>query len=215
MLKILGDFKWAQIKTIQFLTYLVKDFTAEIVPQRNAICDATAGLLCTAPDTHAVRKELLVTTRHMIQSKELQEGFYPHLAVFLVDGNLVGRQTLTSEQLRPMAYSLLAELVHHMRETLTAAQLADVVHLFCCLLHDPSIPPSIATTCVRRVSGGDKAWRPRERAMGEISMWQEAFSSPHTGTDHLPLPLSPQAAPQPGADHLPLPLPPRLLLNLL
>jgi len=43
--KILGDVKWAQIKTIQFLTYLLKDFHAEMMEAKSSICDAMARLL--------------------------------------------------------------------------------------------------------------------------------------------------------------------------
>jgi hypothetical protein len=147
--KILGDMKLAQVKTIQFLTSVMKDFGPTIVAQKDVICDAIAGLLCTAPSTHSVRKELLVTVRHMMQSRNLQHGFFPHLAVFMKEENLIGRSRTATGHLRGLAYAILAELVHHMRETLTSEQLAQVVHLFCCLLHDPSLPPNIETTSVR------------------------------------------------------------------
>ena len=43
---------------------------------------------------------------------------------------LVGRGKLCQAELRPLAFSMLAELVHHVRQELTIAQLSRVVYLF-------------------------------------------------------------------------------------
>ena len=48
----------------------------------------------------------------------------------------MGRGRLCHAELRPLAYSMLAELVHHIRVDLSYPQLSRVVYLFCrcCLL---------------------------------------------------------------------------------
>ena len=51
--------------------------------------------------------------------------------------------------LRPLAYSLLAELIHHLRDDLSFAQLSQIVYLFSRNVHDASLHLSVQTTCVR------------------------------------------------------------------
>lgn len=51
----------------------------------------------------------------------------------------------TNESLRPLAYSTLADLVHHVRGHLPMADLARAVHLFSKNVHDESLPTSIQT----------------------------------------------------------------------
>lgn len=46
---------------------------------------------------------------------------------------------------RPLAYSTLADLVHHVRGELSLPQLVRVVHLYSRNLHDASLPFSIQT----------------------------------------------------------------------
>ena len=43
----------------------------------------------------------------------------------------MGRGRLCHAELRPLAYSMLAELVHHIRADLSYPQLSRVVYLFC------------------------------------------------------------------------------------
>jgi len=56
--------------------------------------------------------------------------FYPRLDELLDDSVLVGSSWATREALRPLAYSMLAELVHHLRTELTLAQIKTVIHIF-------------------------------------------------------------------------------------
>ena len=53
------------------------------------------------------------------------------------------------QTLRPLAYSTLADLVHHVRRTLTLEQLSKVIHSFSRNIHDPTLPITIQTTSVR------------------------------------------------------------------
>ncbi len=50
---------------------------------------------------------------------------------------------------RPLAYSTLADLVHHIRQELSLNQLARVVFLYTKNLHDSSLPFSIQTMSVK------------------------------------------------------------------
>lgn len=52
---------------------------------------------------------------------------------------LLGRGWTTHESLRPLAYSTLADLVHHVRQQLPLSDLARAVHLFSKNVHDDSL----------------------------------------------------------------------------
>ena len=56
--------------------------------------------------------------------------FYPKLDQLLVEETLVGRSAACREALRPLALSMLAELIHHVRTQLTYPQLVTIIHTF-------------------------------------------------------------------------------------
>ena len=53
---------------------------------------------------------------------------------------LLGGGWTTHESLRPLAYSTLADLVHHVRQQLPMPDLAKAVHLFAKNVHDETLP---------------------------------------------------------------------------
>ena len=58
-------------------------------------------------------------------------GSLTALEALLSEEVLAGRGRLCQAELRPLAFSMLAELVHHARGHLSAAQLNHTVHIFC------------------------------------------------------------------------------------
>lgn len=58
-------------------------------------------------------------------------GSLPALEPLLSEEVLVGSGQLCQAELRPLAFSMMAELVHHARGNLSADQLNHTVHLFC------------------------------------------------------------------------------------
>jgi hypothetical protein len=56
--------------------------------------------------------------------------FYPKLDQLLVEETLVGRSAACREALRPLALSMLAELIHHVRTQLKYGQLVTIIHTF-------------------------------------------------------------------------------------
>lgn len=57
-------------------------------------------------------------------------GFLGELDVLCKEETLVGSSRITLE-LRPLAFSMLAELVHHVRSELSLPQLSRIIYLFC------------------------------------------------------------------------------------
>lgn len=69
----------------------------------------------------------------------------PTIEKLFDDDVLLGKGWTTHENLRPLAYSTLADLVHHIRQHLSLQALSKAVHLFAKNIHDESLPTSIQT----------------------------------------------------------------------
>ncbi|XP_074308594.1 transcription-associated protein 1-like isoform X2 [Silene latifolia] len=142
------DLKGAQVKTVSFLTYLLKSFADYIRPHEESICRSIVNLLVTCSDSVSTRKELLVALKHILGT-DFKRGLFPLIDTLLEERVLVGTGRACYETLRPLAYSLLAEIVHHVRADLSLSQLSRIIYLFSSNMHDASLSLSIHTTCAR------------------------------------------------------------------
>ncbi|KAI9394585.1 hypothetical protein POPTR_005G114300v4 [Populus trichocarpa] len=142
------ELKGAQVKTVSFLTYLLKSFADYIRPHEESICKSIVNLLVTCSDSVAIRKELLVALKHVLGT-DFKRGLFPLIDTLLEERVLVGTGRACYETLRPLAYSLLAEIVHHVRSDLSLSQLSRIIYLFSSNMHDASLSLSIHTTCAR------------------------------------------------------------------
>lgn len=125
------------------MAFLVRSFANEIRVREKEIARGVMQLLSTCPaEAASTRKELLVATRHILAT-EFRRAFLPHLDDLLDEQKLIGPGRTCYETLRPLAYSTLADLVHHVRMELQYGQFIRVVQLYCRNLHDPSLPYSI------------------------------------------------------------------------
>eukprot|EP00958_Prasinococcus_capsulatus_P028071 scaffold6247_cov416-Prasinococcus_capsulatus_cf.AAC.17 len=143
-----SDLKAAQVKTVSFLTYLLRSFAEFLIPHQESVSASVVNLLVTSPDSVAIRKELLVATRHVLAT-DFREGFKSKIDMLLDEKVLIGEGRACFDTLRPLAYSLLAEFIHHVRLHLNLSQLSKIVYLFSRNMHDSSLPLSVQTTCVR------------------------------------------------------------------
>ncbi|XP_043814591.1 transformation/transcription domain-associated protein isoform X2 [Manihot esculenta] len=142
------ELKGAQVKTVSFLTYLLKSFADYIRPHEESICKSIVNLLVTCSDSVSIRKELLVALKHVLGT-DFKRGLFPLIDTLLEERVLVGTGRACYETLRPLAYSLLAEIVHHVRSDLSLSQLSRIIYLFSSNMHDASLSLSIHTTCAR------------------------------------------------------------------
>ncbi|KAG5241552.1 FAT domain-containing family protein [Salix suchowensis] len=142
------ELKSAQVKTVSFLTYLLKSFAEYIRPHEESICKSIVNLLVTCSDSVSIRKELLVALKHVLGT-DFKRGLFPLIDTLLEERVLVGTGRACYETLRPLAYSLLAEIVHHVRSDLSLSQLSRIIYLFSSNMHDASLLLSIHTTCAR------------------------------------------------------------------
>lgn len=61
-----SDLKTAQVKTVSFLTFILRQHPDYIRPFQQPLATAIVRLLANCPDNVAVRKELLVGIRHIV-----------------------------------------------------------------------------------------------------------------------------------------------------
>ena len=143
----------AQAKTLSFLTYLLRGFSNDLKLYEDRLAKNVVDLMSTCPrEFISTRKELLVATRHLLNS-DFRTGFFKHVDDLLDERLLMGSHHRFSEQtiLRPLGYTTLSDFVHHVRPLLTMTQMSRVVSIFSRVLHDSStkLPMSTQYTAVR------------------------------------------------------------------
>ncbi|KAG6609753.1 Phosphatidylinositol kinase (PIK-L3) [Phytophthora cinnamomi] len=89
------DFLDCQVKTLSFVTYLLRGCANLMRPFQDAICENTVKLLVACPkDAFVLRKDIFVAARHII-STDFRRGFYPQLELLMNDDVLLPRLTKT------------------------------------------------------------------------------------------------------------------------
>lgn len=147
--EVFVDFMGAQIKALSFLAYIIRTFLAQFQEIINShaptMVEGMISLLRLCPIGPAsLRKELLVATRHILAT-DLRNKFINSIDLLFDEDLLLGRGYTSHESLRPLAYSTLADLVHHVRQQLKLDILTKAVYLFSKNVHDESLPTSIQT----------------------------------------------------------------------
>ncbi|ESP00833.1 hypothetical protein LOTGIDRAFT_140434, partial [Lottia gigantea] len=164
--EIFVDFIAAQIKTLSFLAYIIKFFQNQVNNHAQQMVQGLLGLLSLCPPEVAHhRKELLIAAKHIL-STDLRNKFVPCIDKLFDETILIGTGWTTYDSLRPLAYSTLADLVHHVRTALPLSDLSLAVNLFSKNVHDESLPSSIQTMscklllnlveCIRQKSEQEK-----------------------------------------------------------
>ena len=139
----------AQVKTMAFLAYVLRGSADNVKNYLDIFPEACVRLLRDCPpEDVSTRKELLIATRHILTA-ESRSAFIPYLDILLDDRALVGTGVTSRETLRPLAYSVVADLIHHVRNELPLEQLARIVYVFSCNLNDATFSSSIQTMCCK------------------------------------------------------------------
>ncbi|OLL25000.1 Transcription-associated protein 1, partial [Neolecta irregularis DAH-3] len=145
--QLFGEFIVVQVKTMSFLAYIIRSLSLR--EHQDLIPGFVVRLLKDCPiDMSPTRKELLVATRHIL-STEYRAAFVEHIDVLLSEKVLIGCGVTAHETLRPLAYSMLADLLHHIREKLDFSQLRKTIQVYSCNLHDSTLAPGIQTMCAK------------------------------------------------------------------
>ena len=146
---LFSDMVTAQVKTMSFLAYVLRGSAPIVRQYAHLLPEVNVRLLKDCPPESApVRKELLVATRHIL-STDFRENYVGQIDTLLDERVLLGTGVTTREMQRPLVVSMLADLMHHVRQELTTEQIVRVVNVHAQLLHDPTLAPSIQTMCVK------------------------------------------------------------------
>ncbi|XP_013100353.2 transcription-associated protein 1 [Stomoxys calcitrans] len=142
--EIFIDFMGAQIKTLSFLAYIVRLFQENIMNHSASVCSGILSLMHLCPKEAAhLRKELLIAARHIFAT-DLRQKFISSIERLFDEDLLIGKG-VTLDSIRPLAYSTLADLAHHVRQSLSLDVLEKAIKLFSKNVHDESLATSIQT----------------------------------------------------------------------
>ncbi|KAL9594972.1 MAG: hypothetical protein Q9219_006728 [cf. Caloplaca sp. 3 TL-2023] len=131
-----GEFITAQVKMMSFLAYLLRIYHQQLSDFLPTLPDIVVRLLRDCPsEKSATRKELLVAIRHTINFN-FRKIFLNKIDDLLDERTLIGDGLTVFETMRPLAYSLLADLIHHVRDHLQPEQIRRTVDVFSKNLHD-------------------------------------------------------------------------------
>ncbi|GAA6061309.1 hypothetical protein JCM10212_005423 [Sporobolomyces blumeae] len=137
----------AQTKTMSFLAYIHRVSNTALSAYLNVLPEIAIRLMKDCPsEAVAMKRDLIIATRHILQS-DLRTAFLTQIDTLLDEHVLTGNSITGHENLRPLAYSMLADLIHHCRAELTLPQLSRVVHTYCANIHDPTLASAIQTMC--------------------------------------------------------------------
>ena len=133
------DFVSCQVKSLSLLAYILKEHPETIRQHQDHIPLFVIQLLKNCPQEAAgTRKELLIAIRHILAT-EYKKAFLPHIGKLLEEETLVGSGVTSFDTVRTIAYSTLAELIHHVRADLTVEQLSTCIHVYTRNLHDNTL----------------------------------------------------------------------------
>ncbi|KAI1006280.1 Transcription-associated protein 1 [Podosphaera aphanis] len=131
-----AEFISAQVKTMSFLAYLLRYYLPQLTDFLPILPSVIIRLLQDIPrEKSATRKELLVAIRHIINF-QVRMPFVPRIHELLDERTLVGDGLTVYDTMRPLAYSILADLIHHVREALEPHQIRKTLEVYTRNLHD-------------------------------------------------------------------------------
>ncbi|KAK6833917.1 FAT domain-containing protein [Apiospora arundinis] len=131
-----GEFITAQVKTMSFLAYLLRQYSSQLTDFLPTLPDIVVRLLQDCPrEKSASRKELLVAIRHIINFN-FRKIFLSKIDELLEEKTLIGDGLTVYETMRPLAYSMLADLIHHVRDALSPEQIRKTVEVYTRNLQD-------------------------------------------------------------------------------
>uniref|UniRef100_A0A1I7UIT4 FAT domain-containing protein n=1 Tax=Caenorhabditis tropicalis TaxID=1561998 RepID=A0A1I7UIT4_9PELO len=88
-------------------------------------------------DLITVRREVLMALK-FFTSAEMKSKFFPMLPRLISEHVVLGTGFTAIEHLRVFMYQMLADLLHHMRNSIGYDMIAHVAFVFCRTLHDPN-----------------------------------------------------------------------------
>ena len=125
-----GEMVNAQVKTMSFLAYILRQYAQKMSTFLPKLPRIVVRMLRDCPKERCgVRRELLVAMRHLINFN-FRNIFLSVIDDLLDERTLLGDSLTSYEALKPIAYSTLADLLHHVRSQLTVDQIRNTVTVY-------------------------------------------------------------------------------------
>ena len=125
-----GEMVNAQVKTMSFLAYILRQYAQRMQEFLPHLPRIVVRMLRDCPkEKCAVRRELLVAMRHLINFN-FRSVFLSVIDDLLDERTLLGDSLTSYEALKPLAFSTLADLLHHVRSHLTVDQIRKTVTVY-------------------------------------------------------------------------------------
>ncbi|OAA68650.1 histone acetylase complex subunit [Niveomyces insectorum RCEF 264] len=113
-----GDYITLQVKMMSFLAFALRQYAQQMQDFLQQLPNIIVRLLRDCPrEKAASRKELIVAIRHIINFN-YRRIFVNVIEQFLDERILMGDGLTVHETMRPLAYSMVADLIHHVRDHL-------------------------------------------------------------------------------------------------
>ena len=125
-----GDLVTAQVKMMSFVAFILRVFGQSLQEFLPKLPEIVVRLLRDCPrEKCQVRKELIVAIRHIINFN-FRKVFLPVIDDLLDERTLLGDGLTVHDALRPLSYSTLADLIHHVRDSLSMDQIRTTVRVY-------------------------------------------------------------------------------------
>jgi len=141
------DFFASQVKALSLVSQLVRPYIDIMRSFEGDIAVSILSVLRRCPDdSMSSRKDVLASARHFVAT-DCRMAFSPYLDEILDGKIFYGRH----ETLKSQSYVVLADLVSHMKESLSQSQLFGAVLLFCSTMNDHKLSTATQLTSIRVV----------------------------------------------------------------
>ncbi|KAK2466244.1 hypothetical protein APHAL10511_001886, partial [Amanita phalloides] len=134
-----ADMIQCQIKLLSYVAYVMR-FLSEInEPWGEMLIRCAMRLLLDCPANGiSLRKDLMVVFRHLVGTPH-RIALFDQIDKLFDERVLLGTGIASKEMLRPVAYSAVADMVHHLRNELSVEQITRIVQTYSRMLHNPAL----------------------------------------------------------------------------
>ncbi|VDK71443.1 unnamed protein product [Litomosoides sigmodontis] len=148
------EFYSSQVRALTFLGFISSRSTvfnvSEVVSNHGTqIVQSIMQMLERCPhENYSMRRELIGTVKNIFVT-DLQTKFIPVIPKLFNENLMLGNGFSSMDFLRPTMYTMLADLVHHVRSQLSYNLLCCSVYAFTKSMFDPAIQPTVQSMCIK------------------------------------------------------------------
>ncbi|CAG9537664.1 unnamed protein product [Cercopithifilaria johnstoni] len=148
------EFYSSQVRALTFLGFIssrsaVFNVSEAVNNHGTQIVQSIMQMLERCPhENYSMRRELIGTVKNIFVT-DLQTKFIPVIPKLFNENLMLGNGFSSMDFLRPTMYTMLADLVHHVRGHLSYNLLCCSVYAFTKSMFDPAIQPTVQSMCIK------------------------------------------------------------------